>query len=247
LNPISKIKLVRRIEYAWRYGALPTRTVQVATVVLLVVLGASLWHGFRLRAEAIRLQTRIAERQAGLSSSSSGASTADSTDFVHTLPEAPTAVQVMQTLQQAADKEGGSVTSLQAEDHPATETTLGRLDLVLSIKATYPAILIVLREALDRYPGATVRQFTITRTTPQSAAAPISLALQPGATATPPHTEAEAHVVLSLWRRPLGVPRTLPAPGPMQAASDGGANPGRSASHDARAATAAGAQAPGAR
>ena len=170
-----------------------------------LILVTSLWQGRRLQAEIERLQSRISQLQSGASARSGALSTAEPTDFVHALPEAPSAVQVMQTLQQAADKEGGSVVSLQAEDHPPTDSTLGRLDLVVSIKSTYPAIIIVLQQALDRYPGATVRQFTLTHLGASAGAMPTAFAPLPGPTASQPVVEVDAHVVLSFWRRPLGV------------------------------------------
>jgi len=244
LNPILQNNLVRRIEHVWRYGDLAVRTVQIATFVLVAVMAIAIWQLVRLRADADGLHAGIAKSQAGLASRTSTVFTAESPDFVPALPDAPTAVQVMQTLQQAAGKEGGSVVSLEAEDHPPTESTLGRLDLVISIKATYPAILIVLREALDRYPGATVRQFTLARTSTSAGSTSSSPGIRPGTASSQPDTDAEAHVVLSLWRRPLGVSHALAVPASAQPASVGAATPGTSSSADDHAASGSSPQPP---
>jgi hypothetical protein len=202
----------RRIEHAWRYGELAARVVQVALFVLLSILAISLWQGRRLQVQVVRLQARTAKLQSDLAAKSPAGPLQEVPDFVQTLPDAPVAAQVMQTLQQAVDKEGGSVLSMQADDHPSTVSTLGHLDLVVSIKASYPAILVVLQQTLDRYPGATVRQFNVTRSMAPTPITSMAIAPPPGATGSQPTSEAEAHVLLSFWRRPLGVARRMVDP-----------------------------------
>jgi hypothetical protein len=171
----------------------------------------ALWQGMRLHSQIDGLSTRAAKRESALDAKSAAIQTAHPPDFVQSLPDAPSVAQIMQTLQHAADQEGARVMSLQAEDHAPTPTSLGRLDLVISVKAPYPSIIIVIQQVLDRYPGATLRQLNLARTVVPASTMPVANAPSSGSTALPAMTESEAHVTLSFWRRPLGVQVVLPS------------------------------------
>lgn len=209
---IRKFHAIRRIEHAWRYGDLIARSVWIAAIVLLLTLTISIWQGRRLQATIEHLQARTAKLQSDFAAKSSLIPATESADFAQMLPDAPSAAQIMQTLQQAAAKEGASVASLQADDHLPTRTMLGHLDLAISIKASYPAILVVLQQTLDRYPGATVRQFNLAHIVAPTGVAPMAPFPQPGATALQAVSEADAHLLLSFWRRPLGVASRIVEP-----------------------------------
>lgn len=202
---IRNSSLIRRTAYAWCYGDLARRIAWIAAIVLLLVLTTSLWQLRGLQGRISRLESSAGSLQSELVAKAAAVQAAEPPDFVHTLPGAPTVAQVMQTLQQAADKEGARVVSLQANDHASTDSALGHLDVVISIKATYPAILIVLQQVLDRYPGATVHQLELTHRATPTAMTSMAVAPVGGATALPSTSETEAHVLLSFWRRPLGV------------------------------------------
>jgi hypothetical protein len=216
--PFNSSGPVRRIALAWRQGALVARFVCIGVIALLVILAASAWQGRRLQHRIDGLNTSAVRLRAALAAKSAVAQAAQSPDVVQTLPDAPAVAQVMQTLQQAADKEGARVESLQADDHPATDTALGHLDLTLSIKAPYPSTLVVLQQVLDRYPGATLKQFDMAQTVPAAAAMPMAPAVNGGAMAPAATTPSEARVLLSFWRRPQGVARdSLAAAAPVSA------------------------------
>ena len=193
----------RQVTFAWLYGNLAPRVIAASTAALLLVLAVSTWQGLRAWRQSERLAVRVAKLEATRDASVAAIQAAEPPDFVQTLRDAPSVSQVMQTMQQAADKEGAHVISLQADDHAPTATALGHLDLLVSIKAPYPSIVIVIQQVLDRYPGATLRQLSVAHAvatalpgTPPPAAGPTTLA---------PMSESEAHVTFAFWRRPLGV------------------------------------------
>jgi hypothetical protein len=223
LTPVLQLKNsrpARKIAFAWRHGELVARVVLTAVIASLLILVASAWQGLRSQHQIERLGRRAAQLQASLATKSAAVEAAQPPDFVQTLPDAPSVAQVMQTLQQAAGKEGARVESLQADDHPATETALGRLDLVVSIKAPYPAILVVLQQVLDRYPDATLRQMDLAHVTPAAALTPMAPAPVGGPVALPSTAESEARVLLSFWRRPAGVARAALAATPVPSANE---------------------------
>ena len=202
---IRYLSLARRVNYAWHYGELPVGIVRLAGGALLLMLAISLWWGLCLHSQTGHLESRAANLQSEIDAKSSAVQAAQPPDFAQTLPASPSVAQVMQTLQQAAVTEGARVESLQADDHPPTDTALGHLDLVLSIKAPYPSILAVLQQVLDRYPGATLRQLNLAHVAAPTTMTPVAPAPLVGQTALPLTTESEAHVLLSFWRRPAGV------------------------------------------
>lgn len=219
--PTRSSNSARRAIHDWRYGKLVAWIARVATVTLLVILGFSLWQGFRLRTQLDRLESRVSRLQPDIDRKASTSQVVLPADSVSMLPDAPSVAQILHTLQQAADKEGARVDSLQASDHPPTDSSLGHLDLVVSIKAPYPAVLAVLQQLLDRYPGATIRQFDLSHAATSNA--PLG-----GAMASPPSSETRAQVLLAVWRRPSGVARTDGASVPLEV--DPHAKPGSPAS-----------------
>ncbi len=174
-------------------------------IIALTVLAAATLQSVRADQQAGRLSARLARLESARAASVAAIQAAEPPDVIQTLPSAPGVAQVVQTLQQAADKEGARVLSVQADDHPPTATALGHLDLSLSMKAPYPSILVVIQQVLDRYPGATLRKFDLARvesSTPATAAVPMPM---PGASVAPATSDCDAHVTLAFWRRPLDI------------------------------------------
>jgi len=175
------------------------------------------------------LSTWAAKLQSSVDAKSAAIQAAHPPDYVQSLPDAPSVAQIMRTLQQAADKESAQVMSLQAEDHAPTPTALGHLELVVSIKAPYPSIVVVIQQVLDRYPGATLRQLNLAHTVAPALTMPVVAALPNGPITLPSMTESEAHVTLAFWRRSLGVQAvrpsdrdaTVPVVAPRSAAAPG--------------------------
>jgi hypothetical protein len=208
----------RRIVFAWRQGNLAVGGVIVAIFALLLLLAISAWQDLRFQNRIDDLGQHAARLQAALASRPAAVQAALPPDVVQTLPDAPAVSQVMQTLQQAADKEGARVESLQADDHPPTATALGRLNLVVSIKAPYPATLVVLQQVLDRYPGATLKQMDLALV-PAPATAGAMVAAPIGSPAAPTSaTPSETRVQLSFWGRPQGVEQARVPPPPASGA-----------------------------
>lgn len=203
---------LRRLAFGWRYGTFAARVTAAAAVLSLAVLVAASWQAAHAYRQAAILSSRLATLQSHRTEAVAAMQAAEPPDAILTLPSAPEVAQVMQTMQQAADKEGAQVVSLQAEDHATTTAALGHLDLTVAIKAPYPATMIVIQQVLDRYPGATLRQIQISHAELQplvpraGAAPPID-----GAPAQAPANVSESHVTFAFWRRPLNVESAPPA------------------------------------
>jgi hypothetical protein len=125
-------------------------------------------------------------------------------DFPIALPSAPEVADVMRTLQLVSANEHAIVTSLQADKHPATPTALGHLDLVVAIKAPYPIMTMMLREVLDRYPGATIHQLSIRG--PSSEASPASPTPAFVVDGHDASAYSEARVTFNFWDRVVAKP-----------------------------------------
>jgi len=202
---------LRRLEFGWHHGALAARFTACAFIVALFALAVASWQTVRADRQADRLSVSLAKLQSARAASAAATQAAEPPDVIQALPAAPGVAQVMQTLQQAADKEGAQVMSLQAEDHAPTATALGHLDLVLSIRATYPSILTVIQQVLDRYPGATLRQIQVAHVVSSMPAVPVAAVPMMGASAPQAMSESEAHVTLAFWRRPLDAESASPS------------------------------------
>lgn len=216
---LTSDRLLRKSTFGWRYGSLPARLVTSAAIVAALALAAASWQAVRDDKQADRVSARLTALQSARAASAAAIRAAEPPDVVQTLPFAPSAAQIVQTLQREADKESAQVMSLQAEEHPATATALGHLDLTLAVKAPYPAIVTVIQQVLDRYPGATLRQILVTPVVSAAAAATPVMAVPAatGASAAQPMTPSEAHLTLAFWRRPLGVEAVGPVVAEQQA------------------------------
>jgi hypothetical protein len=199
-----------------------------AAIVALLVLATASWQSMRADRQADLLSARLTALQSARAASVAAIQSAEPADVIQRLPSAPGVAHIMQTLQEAADKEGARVLSLQADDHPPTTTALGHLDLVLSIKAAYPSIVVVIQQVLDRYPGATLRQIQVARMVSSTPSVPIAAMPMPAASAPQAMSESEAHVTLAFWRRPSDVESAsalapgLPASGTAATAATAG-------------------------
>ena len=214
---LTSDSLLRRAAFGWRYGASPAYLVTSAAIVAALALAAASWQALRDDRQADSLSARLTALQSARAASAAAIQAAEPPDVVQTLPLAPSVAQVVQTLQREAAKEGAQVMSLQAEEHPATATALGHLDLTLAVKAPYPAIVTVIQQVLDRYPGATLRQILVTPVVSAAATPVMAVPAATGASAAQPMTPSEAHLTLAFWRRPLGVEAIGPVVAEQQA------------------------------
>jgi hypothetical protein len=154
------------------------------------------------------LKKQLAALHVGKKSAVFGIAGQRQKNFVQIMAAPPMVADVMQTLQRVAGKENAIVESLQSEMHPPTAATLARLDLVLSIKASYQSILILVQQVLDRYPGATLCRLSLTHPLTVTSTIPSTMrAVGDVVTSAQFIAEArtEATVTLSFWSRPLGV------------------------------------------
>lgn len=203
---LSPTSVLRKVTFDWRHGALLTRSLTSASAVAAFAFAVASWQAVCEERQFNRQAARLTAVQAVRAVSTAAILERRSPDVIQTLPVAPGVAQIVQTFQQAADKEGAHVLSLQAEDHLATTTALGHLDLALSVKAPYPSILIVIQQVLDRYPDATLRQILFTSAMPPTLAATnTAVPIATGFSGAQPAAESEAHLTLAFWRRPLGV------------------------------------------
>ena len=206
---IASDRWLGRLALGWHYGALPARLTLGATILSLFVLTAASWQSVRAHRQSELLSAHRATLQSARAASAAAIQAAEPPDVIQALPSAPGVAQVMQTLQQAADKEGAQVTSLLVEDHAPTASALGHIDLILSIKAPYPSILVLIQQVLDRYPGATLRQIQIAHRVSPMPSGAVPTAPMMGASEPQAMSMSDAQATLAFWRRPLNV---APAP-----------------------------------
>lgn len=122
-----------------------------------------------------------------LSSASSLAVQNPPTDFAQQLPPALSAETVVRQFQQSSAQLGVILISVSAAPRDASVQTLGRAELSVTLRGSYPHLKTVLSESLDRFPGLVLQRMTLRRQ------------------ASP--TELEARVELVLVTRPLSASR----------------------------------------
>jgi hypothetical protein len=198
--------------------------VLIGMSAVLTAAFASKWHG-----QAAYFHARLRRAQVTLDDANPGKLTQES-DFVSQLRDIPLAALVMQTMQFAAVQEGGRVQSLQVEDRPGTDAELARRDMTMLIDVPYPSVLIILREVLHRYPGATLRKLELAPpigsgagmgSSPTTVQSPANGAPVPSSA-----TRGEARVVLSFWSRPIGLAVSSETAVPVTASRPAGVAPG---------------------
>jgi hypothetical protein len=194
---------VRHARLNWYAGCWQARVFVISTVALTFALLVALWAIHARVVSSHVLDARVASLRQMLATAEARRIEQTPPDFAASLPPAPEAAEVMRTLQLASAKERAVVTSLQADKHDATPTSLGHLDLVVSIKAPYPTIVMMFREVLDRYPGATIRQFSIHGPTIAQTAGTGSPSVSTDGNG--PGGDSEARVTLVFWDRPAMV------------------------------------------
>ena len=134
----------------------------------------------RLQSTAVQLgaQLRDANRAAS-------AASAPGLDYVQSLPVLAAAEPMLGELSRSSAELGVVLVSAVSTAKPATEQTLGRIELAIALRGPYPAVKMVLAEALARYPTTLFEALTIRRGNAG--------------------TEVEAQVSLSLLSRPLAL------------------------------------------
>ena len=177
----------RRGEQQWRSGKTAGVICALVAVGALVALMAGLVWMHRTSDEQTALSAQVRNEQMLLSATSPPS--ADSTepvvtDFVRRLPEAAQVQPVVAELQRSSSGASATLGGVQLQQRAATPEQLGRAELTVSLRGSYPNLKRVLAETLDRFPNLTLRRIHLRRT-----AAP---------------TELEASVVLGLWGSAAG-------------------------------------------
>jgi len=204
MSSVFVSRRLRRLALAWQRGPLAWSAAVTGAAVLALLVAAGAIEARREGRFAAHLDAVVARELQLRDVQVEQRLATEPPDFVRRLPDVPATAHVLRTLQRAAGAHGVRMDSLQTEEQPAADSALRRLDVSVTLHAGYPAVIAVLREVLERYPGATLRRLDIVRASQLAPA--LSMAPVPaggGAAAI----EAEAHATFGFWSRPLGVVR----------------------------------------
>jgi len=112
-------------------------------------------------------------------------------DFTASLPSIPPVADVVQRLSRACADAGVALAGVQATHRPAGIAQLGRTELTVLVRGSYPGARTALDAVLQRYPSLTLQRLRMRRT------------------ASP--TELETSATLSVWGRPVPADPAVPA------------------------------------
>lgn len=104
-------------------------------------------------------------------------------DFTMALPDTPPVAEVVQRLSRACADAGVALAGVQAAHRPATIAQLGRTELTVLVRGSYPGARAALDAVLQRYPSLTLQRLRMRRTSSP--------------------TELETSATLSVWGRPV--------------------------------------------
>ena len=159
------------------------RWLAASGAMLALALAASAWR-VGLDRQTHDLATSItALRQQLNAAAAEGAGSAAEPDFAQGLPEASSVDAVVRELQRSSAEVGTAFVSVSSTPRVATQQTLGRTELSITLRGAYPKLKTVLAQTLDRFPNLVVQRLTLRRMV-----APVDL---------------EAHLDLVLLARPL--------------------------------------------
>ena len=111
-------------------------------------------------------------------------------DFTAALPDTPPVAEVVQRLSRACADAGVALAGVQAAHRPATIAQLGRTELTVLVRGSYPGARAALDAVLQRYPSLTLQRLRMRRTSSP--------------------TELETSATLSVWGRPVAGDAVVP-------------------------------------
>ncbi len=106
-------------------------------------------------------------------------------DFVLTLPETAAIDAVVQDFQRFSAAAGALLVAVDAVPRPAAPSTVGRVELAVSLRGDYSKLKSVLAQVLDRYPNLLLQRASLRRAGSSAdleAAVALSLLTRPAAT-----------------------------------------------------------------
>jgi hypothetical protein len=163
--------------------SVPGRHLVVTALVLSVALASVVWH-LIVERQSIGLEASVGQmRQRLPDPPTASAVEATNVDFAEELPINPSIDPIVREFQRAGTELGVAFVSVSSTPHVATVQTLGRTELTIALRGTYPKLKGVLAVALDRFPALLVQRLSLRRTTAAN--------------------DLEAHVDLVLLSRPV--------------------------------------------
>jgi hypothetical protein len=115
-------------------------------------------------------------------------------DFARSLPSAVPMLQAVARVEEAARAEGLVIGKLAVSQRPASPDALGRAEVSIDMRGSYPAVKTMLRETLARHPSMSAAHLRI-RSEPNAAT-------------------VDASATLSIWTSPRAPPAGAPVHGP---------------------------------
>jgi Tfp pilus assembly protein PilO len=124
----------------------------------------------RLSAELQAAQSRLGELQASADQAKPAAQppSADDTDFALRLPADANAQSLVKIIRRAADASGVTIIGLTNTDRQPTQRALGRIEVSVNLRGSYPAVRQVLAETLQSQPAPVLQRLSMRRDSPAS-------------------------------------------------------------------------------
>ena len=141
---------------------MPSPGTAALAVATLLALTAGLWHWQAARRLDHGAET-VARLRGELPSSITMSAESPVADFVQRLPADPLIDPVVGQFQRSSARNGVIFVSVSTAPHDATVQTLGRTDLSVTLRGSYPNLKTALAESLDRFPALVLQRMTLRR------------------------------------------------------------------------------------
>lgn len=174
----------RRLDRSWNEGQAQWWVVValLAAVITAGAIGASSWHASAARGSEFDALLQEARRANDAAVAALPRGSAQSEDFVSTLPGAVSTSALVQQLQQESASAGVALVSVQVNARRDSAEQLGQTELAVQLRGPYVACKQVIKQMLERHTNLTLGHLRMRK--------------------APTASEIEMHLSISAWTRP---------------------------------------------
>lgn len=127
-----------------------------------VAFGGTFVLGSRAAAlhdQVARLNVRTSPSVTGFN----GGQQASRSDFVRRLPRTPKVASLLEEFRRAATEAGVTILSLTTDAREPTERTLGRLQIAVVLRGSYPTVKVAMAQVAGRFPNLALQRVSVRR------------------------------------------------------------------------------------
>jgi hypothetical protein len=133
------------------------------TLAAVAALAGATWH-WRVSNRSVQAMGVVQQLQSRLQAvPSANAAPASTGDFVQQLPATVSVEPVVRELQRASGALAVTLVSVSVNPRDPTARTLGRVELIVTLKGAYPKLKAVLARTQDRFPGLLLQRLSMQR------------------------------------------------------------------------------------